>query len=78
MAAEHHKQVAYHGGALAGVLIPGTERLEGAINPALALMLFVTFLQVPIASLKTAFRNGRFFAALLAVNFIVVFLLKPP
>jgi len=62
-------------GALAGVLISGTERLEGAINPALALMLFVTFLQVPIASLRSAFRNGRFFAALLAVNFIAVPLL---
>ncbi|MGQ3300059.1 arsenic resistance protein [Reyranella sp.] len=62
-------------GTLAGVLISGTERLEGAINPALALMLFVTFLQVPIASLRSAFRNGRFFAALLAVNFIAVPLL---
>lgn len=35
-------------------------------------MLFVTFLQVPLASLGAALRNGRFFAALLVVNFLVV------
>ena len=48
------------------------QSLEGAINPALAVMLFATFLQVPVASLGQAFRNGRFFAALLVVNFVVV------
>ncbi|ODT43331.1 MAG: arsenic resistance protein [Methylobacterium sp. SCN 67-24] len=58
--------------AIVAILISGTERLEPAINPALALMLFVTFLQVPVASLRKAFRNGRFFGALLAVNFIAV------
>ena len=58
--------------AIVAMLISGTERLEPAINPALALMLFVTFLQVPIASLRKAFRNGRFFVALMAVNFIAV------
>lgn len=62
-------------GALAGVLIPGTEALEPAINPALALMLFVTFLQVPLAALGQAMRDLRFLAALLAVNFLVVPLL---
>lgn len=59
-------------GALAGSLVTGTERLEEAINPALAIMLFVTFLQVPVASLGDAFKNGRFFAALLTANFIAV------
>ncbi|MDO5680789.1 MAG: arsenic resistance protein [Pelistega sp.] len=54
------------------MLIPGTAALEIAINPALALMLFVTFLQVPIAELRRAFRNGRFLAALLLSNFLVV------
>lgn len=58
--------------ASSAALISGTERLEPTINPALALMLFVTFLQVPIGSLGKAFRNGRFFAALLAANFIAV------
>lgn len=61
--------------AVAATSLSGTERLEPAINPALALMLFVTFLQVPLASLREAFRNGRFFGALLAVNFAAVPLL---
>ena len=52
-------------GVIVAMLVSGTERLEPAVNPALALMLFVTFLQVPIASLRKAFRNGRFFGALL-------------
>lgn len=59
-------------GALAGVLIRGTESLEPVINPALALMLFVTFLQVPLAALGRALRDVRFLTALLVANFIVV------
>ncbi len=62
-------------GGFAGWLIPGTEALEAVINPALALMLFVTFLQVPVGALGQALRNLRFFVALLAVNFFVVPLL---
>lgn len=62
-------------GALAGALIPGAEALEPAINPALAFMLFVTFLQVPLAALGQALRDLRFLAALLSVNFLVVPLL---
>ncbi len=54
------------------LLIPGTAALEIGINPALALMLFVTFLQVPIAELGRAFRNGRFLAALLLTNFLFI------
>lgn len=61
--------------AAVGFLIPGTEVLERAINPALALMLFVTFLQVPVAALGRALRELRFMGALLAVNFIAVPLL---
>jgi ACR3 family arsenite transporter len=58
--------------AIAATALSGAERIEPAINPALALMLFVTFLQVPLASLREAFRNGRFFGVLLAVNFAAV------
>ena len=61
--------------AVVGHLIPGTAVLEGAINPALALMLFVIFLQVPVAALGRALRELRFMGALLAVNFIAVPLL---
>lgn len=53
-------------------LAPGTTALEAAVNPALALMLFVTFLQVPLAELKRAFAQVRFLAALLSVNFLVI------
>ncbi|RWX11874.1 hypothetical protein EHI42_23475 [Rhizobium hidalgonense] len=38
----------------AALLIPGTSVLEFGINAALALMLFVTFLQVPLAELRRA------------------------
>lgn len=55
--------------------IPGTAVLEGVINPALALMLYVTFLQVPVAELKRAFGQVRFLAALLVANFVVIPLL---
>lgn len=59
-------------GALMAVLASGTERLEAAINPALAFMLFVTFLQVPLADIGKGFREARFLAALLASNFVAV------
>lgn len=62
-------------GAALGLEIPGTEGWEVAINPALALMLFVTFLQVPVAALGQAMRSLRFLAVLLGVNFILVPLL---
>lgn len=56
-------------------MVPGTAAFESAINPALALMLFITFLQVPVAELKRAFTQLRFLVALLVANFIVVPLL---
>lgn len=62
-------------GIVTALILPGTTMLEPAINPALALMLFVTFLQVPLAALGQAMRDVRFLGALLAVNFIVVPLL---
>lgn len=58
-----------------GFVIPGTAVLESAINPALALMLFVTFLQVPVAALGRALQELRFLGTLLVVNFIAVPLL---
>lgn len=55
-----------------GAVAPGTEVLSHAINPAIALLLFATFLGVPFTRLARAFRDGRFLATLLALNFIVV------
>ena len=57
---------------LIALFVPGTTVLEGLINPALALMLFMTFLQVPLADLGRAFTRARFFAALLIANFVMV------
>ncbi|CDN53840.1 Bile acid:sodium symporter [Neorhizobium galegae bv. officinalis bv. officinalis str. HAMBI 1141] len=54
------------------LIVPGTTALEQGINPALAFMLFVTFLQVPLAELRQAVYRFRFLAALLLTNFVVV------
>ncbi|HAO59029.1 MAG TPA: arsenic resistance protein, partial [Psychrobacter sp.] len=37
---------------LVGIMVPQIADFQWAINPALALMLFVTFLQVPVTELK--------------------------
>ncbi|KFC08492.1 arsenical resistance protein [Trabulsiella guamensis ATCC 49490] len=60
---------------LVALLVPGTERLMWLVNPALAFMLFVTFLQVPIIELGKAITQLRFLAALLLTNFIAIPLL---
>lgn len=57
---------------LLALVLPNTAALEPAINPALALMLFLTFLQVPLAALGQALRQRRFFATLLLANFVAV------
>ena len=62
-------------GVAASSTFPATTALEPSINPALAFMLFVTFLQVPLVELAGAFRNGRFLGALLTTNFVAVPLL---
>ncbi|KJS66783.1 MAG: arsenic resistance protein [Comamonadaceae bacterium BICA1-1] len=76
---EHRQIIIYFAAvvvaAAVALLVPGTEALEGAINPALALMLFVTFLQVPLADLGRAFTRIRFLGALLTTNFLIVPLL---
>ena len=56
-------------------VLPGTYVAESAINPALALMLFATFLQVPLANLRHAFTRIRFLSALLTTNFLIIPLL---
>ncbi len=76
---ENHQIGVYFGTIVAGaffaVLVPGTTAFEIAINPVLALMLFATFLQVPLADLGRAFSHVRFLSALLTTNFLVVPLL---
>lgn len=46
--------------------------LEHTINPVLGLLLFATFLGIPLASLGTATRDLRFISTLLILNFAVV------
>ncbi|MFJ9107358.1 bile acid:sodium symporter [Streptomyces sp. NPDC102283] len=74
---ERHQVAVYVGalaaGGLLGGAVPGAgPGLEHAINPLLAALLYVTFLQVPAAELFRSVRTGRFLAATLVVNFVVV------
>lgn len=74
---ERHQVAVYLGalgvGALVGWLAPVAGcGLEPAINPVLAALLYVTFLQVPAAELSRSLRDGRFLGAALTVNFAVV------
>ncbi|WP_326631791.1 bile acid:sodium symporter [Nonomuraea fuscirosea] len=74
---ERHQVAIYVGaiaaGAVAGWAVPHLGPvLEHAINPVLAALLYVTFLQVPAADLVRSLRAGRFLAAALVVNFIAV------
>lgn len=60
-------------GAAFGSAVPASGPvLEHAIDPSIAALLYVTFLQVPVARLGAAVRDVRFIAALLVVNFVVV------
>ncbi|MDZ7745328.1 MAG: arsenic resistance protein [Halobacteriales archaeon] len=45
---------------------------ERAITPVLAVLLYVTFLEIPFTRLRDAFTNTRFVAAALGVNFLAV------
>ncbi|MFJ5986866.1 arsenic resistance protein [Lentzea sp. NPDC092896] len=74
---ERHQIAVYLGalaaGGAAGWAAPGAGPvLEHAINPVLAALLYVTFLQVPVAELGRSLRAGRFLGAALLVNFAVV------
>jgi arsenite transporter len=57
--------------AAVGSLAPGIAPvLEPAITPVLGLLLFVTFLGVPLLRVLRAFRDARFLATVLVVNFV--------
>ncbi|SMH49462.1 Arsenite efflux pump ArsB, ACR3 family [Rathayibacter oskolensis] len=77
VAALERHQIAWYLGAIAvglaaGLLVPAASRLGVAITPVLGLLLFATFLGVPFGSVLRAFRDGRFLAAVVALNFVVV------
>lgn len=46
--------------------------LERAINPALGLLLFATFLGIPLMDVRAAFRDVRFLTTVMVANFVVI------
>ncbi|MCD2440814.1 bile acid:sodium symporter [Agromyces sp. SYSU K20354] len=60
------------GGAF-GTLVPSAApALAAATNPVLGLLLFATFLGVPLIEVGRSFRDIRFLTTVLVVNFVVV------
>jgi ACR3 family arsenite transporter len=60
-------------GAVIGAIAPGiSPALTVAINPVLALLLFATFLAVPLAEVGRSFRDIRFLGTVLIINFVIV------
>jgi ACR3 family arsenite efflux pump ArsB len=56
-----------------GFVYPSTAPLfERVITPVLAVLLYVTFLEVPFTRFRRAFTDVRFMAAALGLNFLVV------
>jgi arsenite transporter len=59
-------------GALVGLVAPAAApALSSAVTPALGLVLYATFLGVPIRRVGSALRDVRFLATVLVVNFVV-------
>jgi ACR3 family arsenite transporter len=60
-------------GAALGLALPGpASALEALIYPVLGVLLYATFLQVPFRELRRSFAHGRYMAAALALNFLIV------
>ncbi len=60
-------------GAAIGLALPALgSALEVLIYPVLGVLLYATFLQVPFRELRRSFTHGRYMAAVLALNFLVV------
>lgn len=74
---EHHQMwiylVAITAGLLVGSAWPGVNpAFEALLWPALVLLLYATFVQVPLLHLRAAFADHRFVAAILIGNFLIV------
>jgi ACR3 family arsenite transporter len=74
--AERHQVVLYLAAialaVLVGWTVPGAAVLGAAVTPVLALLLFATFLAVPLTALGRAFADLRFLLTVLTLNFVVV------
>jgi ACR3 family arsenite efflux pump ArsB len=60
------------GGVVESIVPTVAPALEATTNPVLALLLFATFLGVPVLELGRAFRDWRFLGTVLIVNFVIV------
>ncbi|GAA3566130.1 arsenic resistance protein [Microlunatus spumicola] len=73
---ERHQIALYLLAIVAGfavaLLVAGAHVLEVGINPSIALLLYVTFLGIPLTRLRAAFTDVRFLTTLLVVNFVAV------
>lgn len=67
---ERHQVGIYFISILLGLFIH--PNLSFLLNPALIIMLFATFLQIPITQLHHAFKNLRFIGALFTTNFLIL------
>lgn len=60
-------------GAVLGLGLPALgSSLEVLVYPVLGVLLYATFLQVPFRELRRSFTHGRYMAAALALNFLIV------
>jgi ACR3 family arsenite transporter len=74
---ERHQVLVYLAAILAGLAIGGlfpaaAPAFEALVWPALGVLLYATFTQVPLTRLSGALRDRRFMAAVLAGNFLLV------
>lgn len=74
---ERHQVALYLGamvvGAVLGMAAPqAAPLLEMLINPAIALMLFSTFLAIPVTRIGRGFKDIKFLGLALVLNFVVV------
>ncbi|MGL5998216.1 MAG: arsenic resistance protein [Pseudomonas proteolytica] len=62
--------------AVGGLLAPqAAQGLGGLVTPAIALLMYAMFLQIPFLQLRQGLANRRFIAALLVANFVLIPLL---
>ncbi|ALC05833.1 arsenite efflux pump ACR3 [Corynebacterium deserti GIMN1.010] len=65
--------LALFAGAAVGLIWPSTSTVfEASINPILMVLLYATFLGIPLTRLKDSWKDLRFVSSVLAVNFIAV------
>lgn len=62
--------------AVGGLLAPqAAQGLGGLVTPAIAVLMYAMFLQIPFLQLRQGLANRRFIAALLVANFVLIPLL---